>query len=61
MFNLLKLLGGISGDQNTQTPDDVEQPATPQPSAAPPPEPTRHNYMADVIERHERISQRVKK
>lgn len=61
MFNLLKLLGGISGNQNTQTPADEETPATPQPSAAPPPEPARHNYMADVIERHERISNRVKK
>ena len=67
MFNLLKLLSGISSssdkEKTAQSPqNDGANPVNTTPPPTPPPTDAIHrNVMADVIERHERISYRVKK
>lgn len=71
LFNFLKLLGGMTSAQNgTQTAQSAESDFTaPQGNAqtdgaavsqSPPPPAEKHNVMADVIERHERIINRMK-
>ena len=72
LFNLLKLLGGMSSAQNgTPSAQTAENDFTaPQGNAqsdgaatrqTAPPQEEKHNVMADVIERHERIVNRMKK
>ncbi|MDE6074875.1 MAG: hypothetical protein K2G26_00385 [Clostridia bacterium] len=71
LFNLLKLLGGMSSAQNgtpsaPSAENDFTAPQDNTPAGgvtanrtAPPPA-EKHNVMADVIERHERIVNRMK-
>lgn len=66
MFDILKLIGGISSAGNAEKSGNGEPSypfgtrKTPTDSNASP-QPEKHNVMADVIERHERIVMRVKK
>ncbi len=71
LFNLLKLLGGMSSAQNgtsfaqpaensfTAPQSNVQTDGVTTSQTAPPPA-EKHNVMADVIERHERIVNRAK-
>ena len=71
LFNLLKLLGGMTSAQNGTPSAQLSENefSAPQVNAptdgaaesrtAPPPA-EKHNVMADVIERHERIVNRMK-
>ncbi|MDE7401567.1 MAG: hypothetical protein K2N17_05905 [Clostridia bacterium] len=71
LFNLLKLLGGMTSAQNgTNFAQSAENEFTAPQFNAPtdgtaanrnaPPPAEKHNVMADVIERHERIINRMK-
>lgn len=58
-MNLLKALEGLSADRTDKAADETpaEKPKSPPRESAPP---ETHNVMASVLERHERISNRVR-
>lgn len=64
LLNLLRALGGLAANGDaTEKAESADTAATTEPTAAPDPTDAgqKHNFMAEVLSRHERISNRLKK
>ena len=63
LLNLLQALGGLTATggatDKSEADETAEAPSAPAPAPSAPPEEQKPNFMAEILTRHERISNRV--